>query len=88
MNELQRCIDAVRGYSRESYRKLMRPSMERLATTLIALYGGDIAATGRMHEYYHPDTGEGLNNPGFQSWNLLVNNMIAWLEGRPTVEEF
>ena len=43
---------------------------------------------GEMHEYYHPDTGEGVNNSGFQSWNLLVNNMIAWLEGKQRVVEF
>jgi putative isomerase len=41
-----------------------------------------------MHEYYHPDTGEGVHNLSFQSWNLLVNNMIAWLEGRERVVEF
>jgi putative isomerase len=59
-----------------------------LAENIIALFGKDIEECGEMHEYYHPDIGEGLNNQGFQSWNLLVNNMIAWLEQRDTVEEF
>ena len=41
-----------------------------------------------MHEYYDPDTGVGVHNQGFQSWNLLVNNMLAYLEGRKAITEF
>ncbi len=41
-----------------------------------------------MHEYYHPDSGKPIMNEGFQSWNLLVNNMIAWYKNRTVVEEF
>lgn len=59
-----------------------------LAEKTIRLFGEDLARCGQLHEYYHPDTGEGVNNPGFQNWNLLVNNMIAELEGRDTVVEF
>ena len=59
-----------------------------LAETLITVFGSDIEECGEMHEYYHCDTGEGINGQGFQSWNLLINNMIAWLEERDTVEEF
>lgn len=59
-----------------------------LAETLITVYGRDIEMCGEMHEYYHCDTGEGINGQGFQSWNLLVNNIIAHVEGRETVEEF
>ncbi len=59
-----------------------------LAEATVALFGSDIEKNGEMHEYYHPDTGEGVNNSGFQSWNLLVNNMIAWLERRPRIVEF
>lgn len=59
-----------------------------LAQRTVALFGRDIAECGEMHEYYHPDTGEGVNNQGFQSWNLLVNNMIAYLEGRDAVREY
>ncbi len=54
----------------------------------IELYGKDIEGCGEMHEYYDPETGEGVNNPGFQNWNFLVLNMIAWLEGKPFVSEF
>lgn len=59
-----------------------------LAETMVSVYGKDIEECGEMHEYYHCDTGEGINGQGFQSWNLLVNNMIAWLDGSDTVVEF
>ena len=61
---------------------------EELAIKTIQLFGKDLEKCGEMHEYYNPDTGEGLNNPGFQNWNLLVNNMIAEMEGRYVVKEF
>lgn len=59
-----------------------------LATTIIKLFGEDLLNCGEMHEYYHGDTGEGISGKGFQSWNLLVNNMIAWVEGNCAIEEF
>jgi len=59
-----------------------------IAETLIEVFGKDIESCGEMHEYYHPDTGEGIHGQGFQSWNLLVNNMIAWLDGREATQEF
>lgn len=61
---------------------------EELADKTVRLFGSDIERCGELHEYYHPDTGEGVNNPGFQNWNLLVNNMMAWQEGRPVSVEF
>ena len=61
---------------------------EALAKKTITLFGKDLEQCGQLHEYYDPDTGEGVNNPGFQSWNLLVNNMIAELEGRKVIREF
>ncbi len=67
------------GYEREA---------RELAEKTVTLFGGDIAECGEMHEYYDADTGVGVNNQGFQSWNLLVNNMIAYLEGREAVTEF
>ncbi len=75
------CFRALLSYG---YEKEAR----ELAEATITLLGKDIEGCGEMHEYYHPDTGEGVNNQGFQSWNLLVNNMIAYLEGRKTVTEF
>ena len=59
-----------------------------LAEATVELLGKDIEECGEMHEYYHPDSGSGVYNQGFQSWNLLVNNMLADLEGRPSVTEF
>ena len=59
-----------------------------LAEATVELVGRDVLACGEMHEYYHPDTGDGVNNQGFQSWNLLVNNMVAYLDGHPVIREF
>ena len=50
-----------------------------LAEKTVTLFGKDLAACGELHEYYHPDTGEGIMNPGFQNWNLLSINMYEWL---------
>ncbi len=44
----------------------------------IKVFGDDIKANGNMHEYYDPETGKGVHNLGFQSWNLLVVNMVKW----------
>ncbi len=56
---------------------------KELAVKTVTLFGKDILETGELHEYYHPDTGEGVNNPGFQNWNLLALNMIEWLREQP-----
>ena len=50
--------------------------------------GKDVLTNGVMHEYYAPDDGEPIINPGFQNWNMLVLNMICWYEGKDFVEEF
>lgn len=59
-----------------------------LADKTISLFGMDLEKEGALHEYYDPDTGRPIINKGFQNWNYLVLNMLAWLEGRPTVREF
>ena len=59
-----------------------------LADKTIALFGRDFEKCGALHEYYEPETGEPLLNKGFQNWNYLVANMIAWKENRKVVEEF
>ncbi|MCR4718675.1 MAG: glycoside hydrolase family 37 [Firmicutes bacterium] len=61
---------------------------KELVEKTVNLFGRDLLENGSFHEYYHPDTGEGVNNPGFQSWNLLVNNMLAWYENKPVIWEF
>lgn len=74
------------------FKGLLKYGFEKEALELgektVRLFGEDIMRCGEMHEYYDPESGEGVNGPGFQSWNLLVNNMIAILEGREFVEEF
>lgn len=67
------CFEGLVNYGFTAEAKL-------LAEKTIRLLGRDIELCGEMHEYYHPDTGDGVNNPGFQNWNLLVNNMISWYE--------
>ncbi len=52
---------------------------KELAVKTITLFGKDILETGELHEYYHPDTGAWVNNPGFQNRNLLALDMIEWL---------
>lgn len=59
-----------------------------LAEKTITLFGRDLERFGALHEYYQPDNGEPILNRGFQNWNFLVLNMIAWLEERDVVAEF
>lgn len=75
-----------------TFRGLLRYGMDdvarQLAERTIRLYGSDLEANGSLHEYYNPDSGEGIINPGFQNWNYLVLNMIAWMKGEKMVSEF
>ena len=75
------CFRALLKYGYES-------EARELANKTIEMFGKDIEKNGDMHEYYDPDTGLGVYNLSFQSWNLLVNNMIAYIEGRRSVSEF
>ena len=59
-----------------------------LARKTVLLFGRDLEKNGSLHEYYHPDTGEPIMTPGFQNWNYLVLNMIAWLENRTWLDCF
>lgn len=59
-----------------------------LAEKTILLLGRDYERFGALHEYYMPESGEPILNKGFQNWNLLVLNMIAWLEGKPVITEY
>jgi putative isomerase len=74
------------------FRGLVRYGFEREAGELVDktvwLFGRDLERFGALHEYYQPDNGEPLVNRGFQNWNFLVLNMIAWREGRPFATEF
>ncbi|KJD34314.1 glycoside hydrolase family 37 [Tamlana nanhaiensis] len=61
---------------------------KEIASKTIWLFGRDFEKNGALHEYYEPETGEPLLNKGFQNWNYLVLNMIAWMENKKAVEEF
>ena len=58
------------GYEKEA---------KELAQKTVLMLGKDIERYGKMHEYYDPDTCEGVHNLGFQSWNLLAINMYKYL---------
>lgn len=73
-----------RGLLKYGYTEEARELCEKT----IRLFGRDIIRYGVMHEYYSPDDGEPVMNPGFQNWNMLVLNMIYWYEGREYIEEF
>ena len=59
-----------------------------LAEKTVVLLGRDFERFGNLHEYYDPFSGEPALNLGFTNWNLLVLNMIAWLDGKECVNEF
>ena len=46
-----------------------------LADKTISLLSSDVAKSGSLNEYYHPDTAEPLSHAGFMDWNLLVLEM-------------
>jgi putative isomerase len=73
-----------RGLVKYGYRGEARQLVEKS----VKLIGMDYEKNGALHEFYLPDNGEPVMNRGFQDWNLLVLNMIAWYEGKPCVEEF
>ena len=59
-----------------------------LAEKTVSLLAQDFAKNSAFHEYYHPETGEGMFNKGFSSWNTLLANMLAYLDGKPVIEEW
>lgn len=59
-----------------------------LAEKTVALFAQDLQSCGELHEYYDPESGAPVINPGFQNWNLLSLNMDAWLNHEKVVEEF
>jgi len=73
-----------RGLVKYGYEK----EAKDMADKTIQLFGRDFEQNNTLHEYYNPDTGEPIMNKGFQNWNYLVMNMLAWEEQRTVVEEF
>lgn len=51
-----------------------------LAEKTVRLFGKDVEGCGEFHEYYDPETGEGVCNRGFQSWNLLAYRLAKGLD--------
>ena len=47
-----------------------------LADKTLRLLADDVAKSGSLNEYYHPDTGAPLSHRGFMDWNLLVLEML------------
>ncbi|UZQ86593.1 FGGY family carbohydrate kinase [Thermoclostridium stercorarium] len=42
-----------------------------LCNKTLLLLGEDYKKTGTLHEYYNPETGQPIMNPGFLNWNML-----------------
>ena len=62
----------------EMLRKRGRDDLARqLADNITKMLDDDLQACGKFHEYYSPETGLGVNAPGFMSWNALA----ALMEG-------
>ena len=61
---------------------------DELVTKTLDLLAKDLENSGAFHEYYNPETGEGLFNKGFSSWNLLAFNMLEYFDGKEVIEEF
>jgi putative isomerase len=61
---------------------------KELAQKTVKLLDKDLKENGAFHEYYNPETGEGLFNKGFSSWNLLAFNMLEFLDSKEVIEEF
>ena len=59
-----------------------------LARKTVELLTKDFDRNQAFHEYYDPESGEGVFHKGFTSWNTLVANMLAYLEGREAIEEW
>ena len=93
MREYPNDIPITNGKISEAFKEFITllfntEEAEELASKTIELFGKDFKKYGVLHEYYQPENGEPILNPGFQNWNFLVLNMLAWIEGKPYVEEF
>lgn len=55
------------------------PEARLLTERTVALLAEDIRQHNCLHEYYNPETGAGLMNPGFLNWNFLGLTMAREL---------
>ena len=58
-----------------------REEAETICARSIRLLADDLRASGSLHEYYDPYTGEPIMNGGFINWNILAINMYDELYG-------
>lgn len=49
-----------------------RDEAQKLWEDIVGILAEDLRANGAFHEYYSPESGLGINNPGFMSWNALA----------------
>ncbi len=68
---------AWEGLRRYGYEEIAAELAEDLLETLAR----DIEDNGCLHEYYHPESGEGLTHPGFVNWNTLAVRMADSVGG-------
>ena len=73
-----------RGLLNYGYRK----EATELCRKTLLLLGEDYRKTGSLHEYYNPETGEPVMNPGFLNWNMLAINMVSELKGEAPVYDY
>lgn len=73
-----------RGLLNYGYKK----EAEELCHKTLLLLGEDCAKTGMFHEYYNPETGEPVFNPGYLDWNILPLNMVEELKGEAPLYDF
>ncbi len=57
-----------------------RAQAQKLCAATLDLLSRDLAGTGTLHEFYDPETGSPIMNPGFLNWNMLATLMAeeAW----------
>lgn len=73
-----------RGLMNYGYREEAKIICDRT----LKLLGCDLRKSGELHEYYNPETGEPVINPGFVNWNVLALNMADELEGKLSPARF
>ncbi len=47
-----------------------------LAAKTVDMLARDLATSGSLNEYYHPDTAQPMSHKGFMDWNLLALEMV------------
>ena len=65
-----------------------RAEAERVFEDSVELLHRDLRTNGTTHEYFHPETGEGMGAGDFMNWNLNVFTMWRRLCGDPDPEDW